>query len=288
MVLPDDRVQVRRTGAELVGPPAAPAPRFDAWDLRDLVHVVEHREERVTGDDFHNWILGKNPDQVPPDVFPIRIGPVVVLPQEAALEEVPAERGDLLVGEIVVRAALHLQVRTVEQVRILERDLCEARIAVRPAADRDRAEFFEAGQKVEIRSGIVVPPTALALAASALVAQTAEREATLDVGETVVHWERTLARVAHDRDLPGRSTQRHGQKDGDAQGDRCAGCSAESASRAHIVTTSNCTAAFACHALDPSLKRAAPQKERAAARRPESVISPENSPSAPTIDPSSP
>src|SRR5262249_34286902 len=251
-VLPDDRVQVRRTGAELVGPAAAPAPRFDAWDLRDLVHVVEHREERMTRGDFDNRIFGKNPDQVRPDVFPIRFSPVVVLPQEAALEEVPAERGDLLVGEIVVRAALHLQVRTVEQVRIVERDLCEARIAVRPAADRNGGEFFEAGQKVEIRSRVVIPPTALALAASALVAQTAEREATLDVGKTVVHREGTLASLRNDRDLPGRSTQRHGQKDGDAQGDHCTGCSAESASRAHIVTTSNCTAAFACHALDPS------------------------------------
>src|SRR5262249_43087075 len=125
-----------------------------------------------------------------------------------------------------------------------ERDLCEARIAVRPAADRNRGEFFEAGQKVEIRSRVVVPPTALALAASALVAQTAEREAALDVGETVVHREGTLACVAHDRDLPGRSTQRHGQKDGDAQGGHCAGCSGESASQAHIVTTSDCTAAF--------------------------------------------
>src|SRR5262249_44677775 len=123
------------------------------------------------------------------------------------------QRGDLRGGEIVVRGALHLEERTVEQVRILEGELGEPWVAVRPAADRDLGKFLEAVQEVEVRSRVVVPPTALALNASAFVAQPAEGEAFSGIRESVVHGCVSLARVPHDRDLRDSGPERYCQRE---------------------------------------------------------------------------
>src|SRR5262249_15771585 len=153
-----------------------------------------------------------------PDQFPVVVGPVVVLPEETAFEEVAAQRRDLLWREIVVRSALHLEERTMEEIPILERDLAESGVVVRPPPHPDLGELLEAGQEIEIRGWVIVPPSALALHARARVAQATERETALDIGESGVHRRVSLPRVPHDDDLRGSRTERQRAGDREEQG----------------------------------------------------------------------
>src|SRR6185503_9506105 len=99
----------------------------------------------------------KNSGEIRTNVVEIRI-PVVIHPEETALEKVLSQPGSFLIREFVVCRVLHAQDGTTKEIRVHCRKLRKSRVAVIPMARLDRRELREALQEVVITVGIVVAP----------------------------------------------------------------------------------------------------------------------------------
>ena len=182
------------------------------------------------------------------EIFVFVRSPVVADEKESAIEEVFAEGGDFIIGELHAADLLHGDHRITEKGGVGDVDLDRVGI------DLDAGELFEAEREIDIGGGPIGSP-AIAVAGLVGFAVRAGVEFEADVGEDV--------RSEMGIDLPGGSAAAIGGEWGD--GGIIAAITAESATTETAETTTASTAETAATTTEaPTAKPSAATKATAA------------------------
>src|SRR4030095_3959835 len=141
--------------------PAAAAPELNRRNLRKLLHVEERAEHRVVRCDVDQRILGwrKHAIELVQPLVPRRIAPVVVHPEETALEQIGAQPFDLRVGQLRSAPVLDADVWALIQVWIGESNHEGVRFAGRVLTDAHLRQLAKPFREVALRVGIIRRPS---------------------------------------------------------------------------------------------------------------------------------
>ena len=91
-------------------------------------------------------------------VFPLLRAPVIVDPEESALQQIFAEAGDFLLRQFRGAHVFHVKRLAVEQIVVGEPDRQVIGLAVRPAAHARLRELRQPDRKVDVRVWIIRRP----------------------------------------------------------------------------------------------------------------------------------